>query len=151
MRLAPWAITSYFNPCRYTSRLRNFRRFRRALTVPLIAVEWGYQGQFDLTDADADIVVRANGTDVLWQKERLLNLGLARLPPHVECLAWLDSDVVLERADWARAAVDQLHSHQIVQLFSELHDLPRMPGHRPRPSRVSRPDIRSRICCRPGP
>jgi hypothetical protein len=118
-----WAITTYFNPCRYTSRLRNLRQFRRTLNVPLVAVEWGHQGHFDLADADADIVVRATGADVLWQKERLLNLGLARLPAHVEYVAWLDSDVILERDDWAEDAVSRLRTHQIVQLFSELHDL----------------------------
>ena len=63
-----------------------------------------------------------------------------------------DLDVVLERADSARwPNFDQLHSHQIVQLFSELHDLPPNAG----PPAAAEPrqstDIRSRICCRPGP
>ena len=39
-----WAITSYFNPCRYTSRLRNLRRFRRALTVPADSGRVGVSG-----------------------------------------------------------------------------------------------------------
>lgn len=119
-----WAMTAYFNPIGYGSRLRNYRRFRRALAVPLIAVELGYHDQFELTAADADILIRVTGTDMLWQKERLLNLALAHLPPHVDHVAWLDCDVVLERPDWPEAAVDLLRRTPLVQLFSELHDLP---------------------------
>jgi hypothetical protein len=120
-----WALTTYFNPIHYSSRLHNYRAFRQALTVPLLTVELGYDGAFDLEVTDADILVRVRGTDVLWQKERLLNLALANLPPHVHYVAWLDCDVMLARRDWPQAAIDALRRHEIVQLFSEMYDLPR--------------------------
>src|SRR5262245_29995402 len=124
--MALWAITSYFNPLRYSSRLRIFRIFRRFLRIPLVAVELGYDNQFDSTGDDAEMLVRVSGTDVLWQKERLLNLALANVPPHVKCIAWMDCDVILERDDWPEAVLDALRDCELVQLFSELNDLPRM-------------------------
>lgn len=120
-----WALTTYFNPIGYSSRLANFRLFRRALAaVPLITVELGHRNHFELTAAESDILIQVTGTDVLWQKERLLNLALAQVPREAEYVAWLDCDVLLERRDWPAATIDALRTRQLVQLFSDLHDLP---------------------------
>jgi len=78
-----WAITCYFNPVRYERRLANYRRFREHLSVPLLTVELCYDGRFDLDDGAADVMLQLPGTDVMWQKERLLNVAVAALPP--EC------------------------------------------------------------------
>ena len=75
-----WAITSYFNPAGYRRRLANFRAFRARLSVPLVAVELAYGPEFELKAGDADILVQIRGRDVMWQKERLLNLALRSLP-----------------------------------------------------------------------
>jgi len=56
-----WAITSYFNPVRYRSRLANYRRFRAALNVPLVAVEAAADGQFELGPGDAEVLVQRSG------------------------------------------------------------------------------------------
>jgi hypothetical protein len=85
-----WAITSFFNPSGYNRRLENYRIFRAHLNIPLIAVELSFDGRFALADSDADIVIRIYGTDVMWQKERLLNIAAARLPDNCRNLAWLD-------------------------------------------------------------
>lgn len=118
-----WAITSYFNPAPYKSRLHNFRIFRQYLRVPLVTVELGYEDRFELQPSESDILVQLNGCDVLWQKERLLNIALANVPQHVQFVAWLDCDVILERVDWPQLAMEMLQRSEIVQLFSELHDL----------------------------
>jgi hypothetical protein len=120
-----WAVTSYFNPCRYRRRLENYRRFRERLPVPLLAVELSHDGGFELGAGDADIVVRRRAEDVLWQKERLLNIGIAALPPHCDKVAWLDADVLLARDDWHDAAADLLENRAMVQLFDRFTDLPR--------------------------
>jgi hypothetical protein len=120
-----WAITSYFNPAGYRRRFQNFREFRRRLAVPLLAVELGYGGRFELGDGDADLLVRLPGRDVLWQKERLLNLALARLPDECTVVASLDCDVIFEREDWGPAACALLERFPVVQLFSRLHHLRR--------------------------
>src|SRR5438093_8021963 len=84
-----WAVTAYFNPMRYRRKRANYRLFRAHLDVPLVAVELAYGCDFELVDDDADILVRLRGRDVLWQKERLLNLALEALPARWRTVAWV--------------------------------------------------------------
>ncbi len=118
-----WAITSYFNPSNYKSRLTTYRTFKEHLRVPLIAVELSFGGRFELQNDDADIVVQLIGRDVLWQKERLLNIALRSLPPECDAVAWLDADVIFASDDWPQRAQAALERFSIVQLFSERRNL----------------------------
>jgi hypothetical protein len=122
---ALWAITSYFNPMRYRRRLDNYRVFRERLVTPLMTVELSYHGEFDLSPNDADLLVQITGRDVMWQKERLLNLALAALPAACELVAWLDCDVLFARDDWAERASRLLQRVPLVQLFRDAHYLRR--------------------------
>jgi hypothetical protein len=88
--------------------------------VPLVTVELSFDGRFELADNDADILVRLSGGAVLWQKERLLNLAVKAVPANVEKIAWLDCDVILERADWADEAKRHLNKFNVIQLFSDV-------------------------------
>ena len=113
-----WAITSYFNPVGFKRRLSNYKIFRTNLAVPLVTVELSFNGCFELTDEDADVLIQISGGAVLWQKERLLNLAVEAVPSNVESIAWLDCDVMLERADWVDEAKRQLSKFNVIQLFS---------------------------------
>lgn len=113
-----WAITSYFNPVGYRSRLANYKTFRAALEVPLLTVEWSTDGRFDLGSADADILIQRTSPDLLWQKERLVNVGLQALPADADLVAWLDCDVVFRRSDWWAAAARELETQPLAQLFT---------------------------------
>ncbi|MCB1502613.1 MAG: hypothetical protein KDK07_23030 [Bauldia sp.] len=124
-----WAVTAFFNPAGFSSRLRNYRTFRRHLGVPLVAVELSFTGRFELDPDDADILVRITGSDVMWQKERLLNLGLAALPADCDKVIWLDCDIVFGRDDWAAAVSEALDRHLLLQPFSHARFMP--PGWRP--------------------
>jgi hypothetical protein len=119
-----WAITSYFNPCRYRSRLENYRIFRDNLRVPLVTAELSYDGRFELFDSDADRVIRLHGRNVMWQKERLLNVALGSLPESCDKVAWLDCDVVIPKLDWVIDAIVELDDHQMIQPFRKVHHLP---------------------------
>jgi hypothetical protein len=120
-----WAITCYFNPVGYRRRIQNYRTFRRRLAVPLVTVELSFDGTFQLRRDDADVVVQVHGGDVMWQKERLLNLALRWLPDQCDKVAWLDCDVVFGSDDWARQAELALDEFSLLHLFQERHDLPR--------------------------
>lgn len=120
-----WAIGCYFNPLGSQSRLANYRTFRRRLTVPLVTVEWTPGQRFELREGDAEILIQVQSPDLLWQKERLLNIALAAVPGDCQRVAWLDGDIVLERPDWPVAATRALDDFAVVQLFRELRDLPR--------------------------
>jgi hypothetical protein len=114
-----WAITSYFNPAAYANRLRNYRVFRANLALPLAVVELSHNGKFELGKEDAEIVVQIAGGDVLWQKERLLNLAVSRLPDECDLVAWIDSDVVFLDRDWAECAEQALEKFALIQPFRE--------------------------------
>lgn len=73
-----WALTTFFNPNGYERRLENYRAFRERLAVPLLALEASHRGVFQLGEDDADALVQVTCPDILWQKERLLNVGLSR-------------------------------------------------------------------------
>jgi len=123
-RLGPecpfWALTTYFNPAEWSVRLRNYRTFRRHLELPLLTVELGLRGRHELAPDDADVLLRLREGDVMWQKERLLNVGLAALPPHVTHVAWLDCDLVFERPGWWRDALAELERSAVTQLFERV-------------------------------
>ena len=115
-----WALTTYFNPVRYKRRLSNYRIFRSNLHIPLVTVELSFDGQFELTKNDADVLIQLSGGAVLWQKERLLNIAINSFPSDVKNIAWLDCDIYLVRNDWVEEAERQLNEqYNIVQLFSK--------------------------------
>jgi len=120
-----WAITSYFNPAGYRNRRENYRLFRERLAVPLVTVEWARDGRFALGPEDAEVLVQVSGGDVLWQKERLLNLALRHLPDDCDSVAWLDCDVIFADDAWPILARDSLRRDAVVHLFHERYDLPR--------------------------
>lgn len=120
-----WAITCYFNPRHYQSRLQNYRTFRSQLNVPLATVELSLDGKFDFRPDDADILVQLPGRDVMWHKERLLNLALRALPRDCEKVAWLDCDVIFQQADWASLTSDALERYPVIQPFQDVCELAR--------------------------
>lgn len=120
-----WVVTSYFNPAKFERRLRNFKHFRRFLNAPLLVVELERNGDFQLTQDDGDLVVQITGDDRIWQKERLLNVGIENLPDHVEYVAWVDCDVVFSDDTWAQQAIRLFETGvnvmQPFQTISHLH------------------------------
>ncbi len=103
----------------------NYRVFHQQLGVPLLTVELGFGGRYDLTSEDATTLVQIPGRDVMWQKERLLNIAIDSLPPHVTKVAWLDCDILFEDHGWSLHAASLLEDYPMVQVFSELVRLPR--------------------------
>ncbi len=120
-----FVVTSYFNPMKSHRRLSNYRAFRSRLGVPVLTVELSFDGQFELASADADRLIQVSGGDVMWQKERLLNVAIAAVPEDVENVAWIDCDVIFASKDWCQAAEKALTSDRIIQLFSEVRYLDR--------------------------
>jgi hypothetical protein len=119
-----WAIAAYFNPVGFARRLHNYRIFRRHLPVPLATVELARSAEaFQLTDADADILVQIPGEDRLWQKERLLNLALRALPADCDLVAWLDCDLVIADSDWPAGVAAALEVAPLTQAFERFYEL----------------------------
>jgi hypothetical protein len=116
-----WCVTAYYNPAHYRTRRANYETFAaplRAAGIPLLTVECAFgDDPFDLPPGLEVLQVR--GRDVLWQKERLINLGISRLPPQATKVAWLDGDILFTNPDWAVETVALLDHFPIIQPFSE--------------------------------
>jgi hypothetical protein len=123
-----FAITSYFNPVGYRRRLQNYRAFRQRLSVPLVTVELSFSGEFELSESDAEHLIQVRATDVMFQKERLLNLAIKALPAACDAVAWLDCDVMLGDG-WQDLVVDRLCEFALVQLYQDQFNL--SPDYRP--------------------
>jgi len=119
-----WGITCLYNPCGYVSRYRNYDLFRsstKSQGLPLVAVELAFgRKPFVLKKDSAEILVqlRTGEKNILWQKERLLNLALEKLPASCKKVAWLDCDIVFEDGEWVHKASQLLDQHKVVQLYS---------------------------------
>lgn len=113
------AVCAYYNPCRYETRRRNFERFAAGMRdagVELYVAEAGQHGRFDLPQSPRTF--RFTATSSLWQKERLLNLAIERLPPEVDAVAWIDADILFESRDWPQRTLDLLREAPVAQLFA---------------------------------
>lgn len=119
-----WGVTSYFNPVGYRRRRENYHLFRQAFALPLLTVELSHDGSFELQEGDADILLRYTAQDVIWQKERLLNLAIAQLPPDCEFVAWVDCDVLFGDKGWVGETMAKFEVADTIQLFAEVQHLP---------------------------
>jgi hypothetical protein len=126
-----WAITCLFNPAGYAVRTVNYRRFRHALEIPIVAVELAFDEPFALRDGDADILIQVRGGAKLWQKERLLELAFQALPSHCDAVAWVDADMLGLTRDWERAVLRELEDFPIVQAYDAIRHLPETDSEAP--------------------
>ena len=118
-----WAITSYFNPVGYRRRRENYRVFRGQLALPLVTAELSFNGRFELQPEDAETLIQIHGRDLMWQKERLLNVAVQALPAYCTQIAILDCDVVFPRPDWTDALSRTLERFPLAQPFSTVHNI----------------------------
>lgn len=119
-----WVVTSFYNPSKSKFRTANFQQFRRNLGANLAVVELSFDGQFELTDSDAEILIQIGRGSKVWQKERLLNIAIEALPAEVKEVAWIDADVIFEDDEWTDKVYSALQSFTLVQCFSEVINLP---------------------------
>lgn len=112
-----WVVTTYYNPARFRTKRENYERFAapiRAAGIPLVTIECAFGAEpFALPSGPQVIQVR--GRDVMWVKERLINLAIARLPAHVTKVAWLDADILFTNPDWAQQTAALLDAWPLAQ------------------------------------
>ena len=58
-----------------------------------------------------------------WNKECLLNLGIARLPPQAQYIATLDADIHFRKRSWAAETVHALQLYPVLQPWADCYDL----------------------------
>ena len=109
-------ITSYFNFTGNKHFLHNFKKFEESLAaqnIKLFAVEVS-NGEFELPENENYLRLKTNS--VLWHKESSLNTLVKTLPPEIEKVAWVDSDVIFKNKRWAKKVCTLLDKNKIVQV-----------------------------------
>ena len=90
--------------------------------MPLYTVEIVRPGtSFETADDGTNVRLVRESSPHLWQKEHLLNCLIARLPVHLDAIAWLDADVIYEHDVWAAAAELAMEKFAVAQMFDRLH------------------------------
>ena len=116
-----WVITSYFNPARYKTKRQNFDRFMagmRDVGANVLVVELAFgDGEFELDPGEHVLQFRAR--DIMWQKERLLNVAAAHLPPSCRKIGWFDADIIFIDPDWLERTCEALEHSVVVQPYSD--------------------------------
>ena len=122
-----YVVTAISNPCRYLSRYNLYRQFEKMVTdggAILYTVEMAFGGRpFEVTNANNLQHIQVRGTNELWHKENLLNIGISRLPANAKFIALIDADISFVRPDWAQETIQQLQHYQVVQMFSHASDV----------------------------
>jgi len=115
------------NPLRFASRERLFREFSWRMHkagVRLHVVEAAFGDRLHVQhhpDHAQHVFLRQ--TDELWVKESMINVGVSRLPPDAEYVAWIDGDVAFQNPEWAIETIHQLQHYPVVQMFQTAIDL----------------------------
>ncbi len=120
-----WGITTFFNPAGYKSKKKNYNSFRkisRKQGLKLVVVELAFDNsKFELKERDADILLqlRTDSKNIMWQKERLMNIAFKKIPESCNKIVWIDCDVFFENDDWVEKVSASLDKYIIVQPFSK--------------------------------
>jgi len=119
-------VTTYYNPCRYKSRLNNYFNFRKNLEknkIQLITIELASKNEdFEIPDS-----VRFFGNAWLWQKESLISKAINIYSN--EKIAWLDCDIIFENNEWFKEVEEKLEDFDVLQLFEEVNFLNKTNKH----------------------
>lgn len=122
-----WIISCFYNSNSYKSKHLNFNLFVEkieAANLNYLIVECAFKNQpFSLKKSKH--VLRIRTPDIMWQKERLLNIALDHLPTKCKKIAWVDCDVLFENSDWAKETASKLRYFKVVQPFKQAIRLPK--------------------------
>ncbi|MFH1358798.1 MAG: hypothetical protein ABIH37_02840 [archaeon] len=118
-------VSCYFNPCHYKSKFENYKIFRKGIIrtgVRFLTVELAFGDEdYELSEFPEVIQLRTEKENIMWQKERLLNIGIIKLIDEgYEKIAWLDADIIFEDDKWVEDLSEELDRYLICQVFSEV-------------------------------
>jgi hypothetical protein len=121
-------VVAYYNSAHFHSKRRAFDLFSASMErsgIPVFVGECAFgDDPFELPPSAS--VFRFRGRDEIWQKERLINLVVERLPDRYAKIAWLDADILFDNPLWAIRTSELLDELLVIQPFERairlLHD-----------------------------
>ena len=122
MNLAVVSCFYHFAP--FERPVANMHRFIRRMEefgVPVFGVEAFIPGKPKHTAdyANWTQIEVCPETQVLWQKEALLNLAEKLVPEEYDAVAWIDADVDFDNPSWVKDTEKLLETKDVVQLFDQ--------------------------------
>jgi hypothetical protein len=116
-------VSCFFNPGGSQRRVSNFQAFLASIRgsgVRCLVVELAF-GDNEFRIVDHDDVIQLRTDNVLWHKERLLNIGIRKLLSEgYRKIAWLDGDIVFEDRHWPLEIANRLEQSNLCQVFSTI-------------------------------
>lgn len=122
-----YVVAAIANPIRWESRIRLAREaieewLADGAHVTLVECAYG-ERPYELADVKGLHHVPVRARTLAWNKECLLNIGIARLPPQAKYIATLDADIHFRKRSWAAETVHALQLYPAVQPWSDCYDL----------------------------
>jgi len=115
-------VCCYFNYTGSAFRYKNYNIFQKNIrkhNVKLLTVEFSPNGNFELNNRDADSLIQISDGDIMWQKERLLNIGIDLLPQNTDIVIIADTDIIFGKEDFVDVLCKNLEQYKVVQCFSD--------------------------------
>lgn len=115
-------ITSFYNPCNYINLQYNYDKFVKHIEsyANLFSIELSFDGNFYTKNKNA-LHIKGNENNILWQKERLLNILLKQIPEEYTDIAWVDCDIIFDDIHWLSRLYNLLEYYKVVQLYDSVN------------------------------
>jgi hypothetical protein len=114
-------VSCFFNSHSYRSKTDVFRRFQLSFegsNLSVFTAEASLGGEAKVVKRGRqDLLLR--GGDIMWQKERILNVLMQEIPRSYTKVAWVDADILFENPNWAVETSIQLDDFAVVQPYSQ--------------------------------
>jgi hypothetical protein len=62
-------------------------------------------------------------SNIMWQKEALLNLAEKLVPRYYENIAWIDADIIFFNRNWIDDTIQKLQKYDILHLYEKVYRL----------------------------
>ena len=120
-------VTCIYNPIRWQTRIQHARTSIAAwlaagVQVTLVECALGDR-PFALQGLAGVEHIGVRARTLAWNKENLINLGIARSAIRTPYIAWIDADVLFRNPHWASDTVHALQQYAVVQPWSSALDL----------------------------
>lgn len=109
-------ITTYFNPMNYVNIKWNYMQFSENINCDLFTIELSFDDNFFL-EGENVIKISGNQNNILWQKERLLNILIEKIPEEYTNIAWVDCDIIFNNKNWIEETNNALEYYKVTQLY----------------------------------
>lgn len=142
-------IVPFFNYNINRRMMDNYKKFRDNLSHnDVFVIESTMDGNYAFPESANFMRILAKPENLMWQKERMINLALQQVPAEYTNIAWIDADLIFTDPNWVAELNDKLDHYAFVQLFdrAEWLDIDGNVGMKFRsPFSPSREDLRHHV------